>query len=744
MPTIPQAQRTVSIDTGPTVRQNQNFTPEAFGSDIGRGLQNVAGQISDYAAKEQERQNTAVLMQAERKLQSWQNEALFAPEKGAFAQRGQAAFGLPDKVLPEWDKQVSDLEATMTDRQREVFRQRSGDMRNTMQRDLYRHVGQEADQFQKQETQALVETRMNTAGLYWKDQGRFDKELREAQGVFLAGNPDLPPAAQALGLQKIESAGRSGVIMRMIDEDPLGAQRYYDTYQDSMTDVDRAQVERVLRPARIDATAEQEIARAKGLPVAGSVPTDYATYRRTLESGGNANAKNPNSSATGADQFTEGTWLATVRKAAPDWAQGMTKQQLLDARLDPEKSGQMAEVLDADNSRALTKAGLPTSNENLYAAHHFGADAGVKFAQADDQTPAESLFSDEVLVANPYLRGKTKGEVIANWNARAARGGATPDANGASAPEPGADMSPAGVLQRLNNIADPTVRKAAIAKYQTQVQIQKLAEAEQEQQYIEQINAAVEAADPTLPIRKVLTPEQYAWAAEKGKLDTWERRLQQRVAGLEPTTDPDVFSSLQTIFSKAENGDPAALAEVKKMDPTQLYTKLDRQARDYVQQRRMAIVAADEKNGKTKKLDFASEDELLNVEVFSKLGISKNPQKDEPKEAAATRLQFMQGYWAATSAKQQELGRELTSGERQSIMRDMLLPFSRAVRDSFLGVGYDTKEVKRGFEIGSVPVVDRRQIVEAYQRANGATPTEEQVRALYLRKQGYTPSIEKQ
>jgi hypothetical protein len=215
------------------------------------------------------------------------------------------------------------------------------------------------------------------------------------------------------------------------------------------------------------------------------------------------------------------------------------------------------------------------------------------------------------------------------------------------------------------------------------------------------------------------------------------------VAGLEPTTDPHVFSNLQTIFTRAENGDPNALAEVKKMDPTALYTRLDRQARDYVQNRRAAIVQADQKNGKTSKLNFATEDELLNTEVFSKLGISKNPNKDEPKEAAATRLQFMQTYWATVQSKQAEVGRELTSAEQQGIMRDLLLPFSRQVRDSFVGISYDTEQTKRGFEIGSVPPLDRGQIIQAYQRANGAAPNEATIRALYLRRLGYKPSLEK-
>jgi len=40
------------------------------------------------------------------------------------------------------------------------------------------------------------------------------------------------------------------------------------------------------------------------------------------ESGGDPNAKNPNSSATGAGQFISSTWLDTIKAARPDLAQG--------------------------------------------------------------------------------------------------------------------------------------------------------------------------------------------------------------------------------------------------------------------------------------------------------------------------------------------------------------------------------------------------------------------------------------
>lgn len=153
----------------------------------------------------------------------------------------------------------------------------------------------------------------------------------------------------------------------------------------------------------------------------------YTAFRRALESGGRPDAKNPRSSALGADQFTAKTWRAIVAKAQPAWAEGLDDAQLLAARRDPEKSAQMAQALDAENAAALEAAGQEVSRHTLYAAHHFGAGKGVAFAQAADDAPMSQILTAAQIKANPYLAGLTKAETIANWDARARRAGVNRD-----------------------------------------------------------------------------------------------------------------------------------------------------------------------------------------------------------------------------------------------------------------------------------------------------------------------------
>ena len=148
----------------------------------------------------------------------------------------------------------------------------------------------------------------------------------------------------------------------------------------------------------------------------GGDNTNYSSMVVALESGGKANARAGTSSATGLHQFTSDTWLKTIKKANPAWARGKSDSELLALRTNPEISSQVEYAHRMDNTRALQAAGLPVNNANLYSMHHFGS---TKFARAGMNTPIENILSLEQIEANPYLKGKTKGQVIEIWSRRA-------------------------------------------------------------------------------------------------------------------------------------------------------------------------------------------------------------------------------------------------------------------------------------------------------------------------------------
>ncbi len=163
---------------------------------------------------------------------------------------------------------------------------------------------------------------------------------------------------------------------------------------------------------------------------------DYSARARTAESGGNASARNPNSSAGGLYQFTDSTWLQNFDKTFPQYA-GLDPQQKLALKTDPSQQGKAAQdavfkTFTTDNAHSLNAAGIPVNNATLYAAHFFGAGDAPKVLTADPNAPVSSVVQPSTIAANPFLANMTVGQAQ-NWLA-SKMGMAAPQGQPATAP----------------------------------------------------------------------------------------------------------------------------------------------------------------------------------------------------------------------------------------------------------------------------------------------------------------------
>ncbi len=149
-------------------------------------------------------------------------------------------------------------------------------------------------------------------------------------------------------------------------------------------------------------------------PEGGNSPVSGASFIDRLtraESGGDPNARNPLSSALGAQQFTSGTWLSVARRFGGSRIAGLSDEQILALRTDPVFSRQMAEAhTQFDIAPALLRAGVEPSQLALYAGWHFGTQGGAAVMRAADNTRMDQLLSANAISANPYLQNLTAGQ----------------------------------------------------------------------------------------------------------------------------------------------------------------------------------------------------------------------------------------------------------------------------------------------------------------------------------------------
>ncbi len=136
-----------------------------------------------------------------------------------------------------------------------------------------------------------------------------------------------------------------------------------------------------------------------------------------VESGGNANARNPLSSATGLGQFIESTWLRMMRDYRPDLSANMSRQELLDLRLDPTLSREMVMNLARENESFLRGKGHQITAGRLYLAHFLGPSGADVALSALAGQPVRGVLGLGVGGANPFLTNYTIADLKA-WAER--------------------------------------------------------------------------------------------------------------------------------------------------------------------------------------------------------------------------------------------------------------------------------------------------------------------------------------
>jgi len=139
------------------------------------------------------------------------------------------------------------------------------------------------------------------------------------------------------------------------------------------------------------------------------LPPELLNKIAGIESGYKATAANPNSTAKGLFQFTDSTWRGMGGKAGEQF--------------DPEKNADLGAKFVRQNAEGLKQAlGRNPTYGEVYASHFFGLKGAKDLLNMDPRTPMSDAVSAQVLKANPQLKDKTIGQVMASLNTKMGEG----------------------------------------------------------------------------------------------------------------------------------------------------------------------------------------------------------------------------------------------------------------------------------------------------------------------------------
>jgi hypothetical protein len=133
------------------------------------------------------------------------------------------------------------------------------------------------------------------------------------------------------------------------------------------------------------------------------------------ESSGNLEAKNPLSSATGAGQFIDSTWLEVFKRNFATEAAGMSDAAILAMRTDIETNRRMIRAYATENAKLLIDAGQEVNEAALQLAHFLGAGGAIAVLKAAPGTKISQILSAKQIAANQSILGggATREDVLA-------------------------------------------------------------------------------------------------------------------------------------------------------------------------------------------------------------------------------------------------------------------------------------------------------------------------------------------
>lgn len=243
---IPQYQRRVAPEVVAAPRVAQ---ASVDASGLARGLSSLAGDLNAVHQRELQEANQTAVLNADSQLGTWENDATFNPENGAFSKKGQAALNVTQATLDQFDKQQEDISSRLAnEQQRNLFYKVSTQRRSSLEGRLSSYELGQQQVFKDQSDDASIKLSASSAALNFSDPEMIGFYRRKATGILYSKAERNGQAPELTKLQALElnSGISTAVVGRLMHADPLAAQRYYAQAYESMTPKDQLEISKLL------------------------------------------------------------------------------------------------------------------------------------------------------------------------------------------------------------------------------------------------------------------------------------------------------------------------------------------------------------------------------------------------------------------------------------------------------------------------------------------------------------------
>jgi hypothetical protein len=234
--------------------QNIRAPAEAFGAGIGQAFQQVGQQVGQVASLVDRRLEEHAKEDAELAAMKAYTDASAATQKlfyegdtAIYSRRGAQAMGSSKEAAVELRRIGEEASATLTS----PYAKQNFDKLWMRHQDseigaVSRHEAGQRQEFRDQTTAGVLATSKNQAILRYNDPGEVQGQVDLGALAIRSNAKGLPPEQVNAQVLAFTSDIHKGVVLRMMADDPLAAERYFRGNADKFTGDDIVTVERAL------------------------------------------------------------------------------------------------------------------------------------------------------------------------------------------------------------------------------------------------------------------------------------------------------------------------------------------------------------------------------------------------------------------------------------------------------------------------------------------------------------------